>query len=553
MNIFWCFKNSVTCVLVAVFLLLGNQEAFSKRKKRRQTRVTASGYVTDIVPRKHHVRKPRIPERLKGRSFGKAKYALVISLDGIPFGAFHRFRKRLPTMYRLAKKGFWRPLYTVFPSVTLSSHVSMVTGQYPRHHGVLGNRWVRNYKSVIFPFRTDVVEYARRKRTYSLYDLTARKKWKTAAVNWPATQRARITYNMPEIAYSTRYSYYYLSKSMKKILRSAYKRFTGKKKVHEKYLKGFINRLADSEQIDTDFFVRDLTLELIRKTAKAKKRRSFPRLMLVHFLIPDTLQHTYGPDPWVQKWTLELCESMIAKVIKAYKKAGIWKKTVVFLVSDHGFAKIKLKMDLRLLFKKKRLNKKRSMRKKYRKKAKVWVFNNGHTSYLYIRPEDQKTLIPKVLKMLRTRAYRKCIEGVYLPSEYKKLGLPIPKTYIPAKPVYAPGKHPGAPTLLVLAKQHCAFTNYNKRYRVLRPDDLKNPKRYYGTHGYFPRTKSMSAVWIASGPGIRKMGFVRKPAETVDLAPTLAHLMGLRWPRKWPVSKKRFVLDGRIRKEILKR
>jgi predicted AlkP superfamily pyrophosphatase or phosphodiesterase len=58
---------------------------------------------------------------------------------------------RTPNLQRLAAAGFSRPLQTIFPAVTCSVQASMLTGQRPVQHGIVGNGWYdRNLAEVQF-------------------------------------------------------------------------------------------------------------------------------------------------------------------------------------------------------------------------------------------------------------------------------------------------------------------------------------------------------------------------------------------------------------------
>ncbi|HVW36004.1 MAG TPA: hypothetical protein VHB99_01825, partial [Pirellulales bacterium] len=61
-----------------------------------------------------------------------------------------------------------------------------------------------------------------------------------------------------------------------------------------------------------------------------------------------------------------------------------------------------------------------------------------------------------------------------------------------------------------------------------------------GNHGYIATNPKMNAVFVASGAGIKpgaKLGMI----ENIDLAPTIAHLLGQKLP----------AADGRVLREIL--
>jgi alkaline phosphatase D len=65
---------------------------------------------------------------------------VLISLDGFrwDYGTLHP--AETPNLRRLMSEGVTaRSLIPVFPSNTFPNHVSIVTGLYPAHHGIINN------------------------------------------------------------------------------------------------------------------------------------------------------------------------------------------------------------------------------------------------------------------------------------------------------------------------------------------------------------------------------------------------------------------------------
>jgi predicted AlkP superfamily pyrophosphatase or phosphodiesterase len=507
-------------------------------------------------PAPFRVRSPRIPERLRRYSFGRARYGLVISLDGVSYDAIRRWGPKFPHFRRLIRKGFLRPAQTVFPSVTWSAHTSITTGQYPRHHGVLGNRWLEDFQALMYPFQADVTEPSRRIRTPNVFDLARAKRWKTAALNWPATQRARnITYNMPEVMYSISLTHRFLSRPLRRLIQTSFwKQHRDPSRWDRDFFRFFLGRLAASEKIETDMFVRDLAIKLV----SSRKR---PRLMFAHFVTPDSWFHKYGNTPWLERWAIEQMDGMIGKLIKAYKRAGIWRKTAMFVTSDHGFLTARKTFAIRELMVRKGISRFRSMRPRNRRRAKVMAFLNGHVAYVYVKPPYQKTYLPRLVSLFRSPKWKECIQSVHLPRVFRQMGLPKPDLYSSQerKRRIKQGRrlvtrHPGAPSLLVLARPECVFVRSRRRGKpIIRT--IKKTWRQFGVHGYVPTHRKLWAFILGHGPGIRARQKWGKMSHLVDLAPTLMHLMGARWPRRWKGfgKGKPMTLDGRIMRDVLRR
>src|SRR5579859_5041767 len=49
---------------------------------------------------------------------------------------------KAPRLFALAKAGWQRPLREVLPAVTCTAQASMLTGQTPAKHGIVGNGWL---------------------------------------------------------------------------------------------------------------------------------------------------------------------------------------------------------------------------------------------------------------------------------------------------------------------------------------------------------------------------------------------------------------------------
>jgi predicted AlkP superfamily pyrophosphatase or phosphodiesterase len=115
------------------------------------------------------------------------------------------------------------------------------------------------------------------------------------------------------------------------------------------------------------------------------------------------------------------------------------------------------------------------------------------------------------------------VDQVIDPSGYAALGFPAP----------TPESQMGQ--LLLTAKPGYAFTGAVTGEPV-------NPAREggLGSHGYLASDPQLGAIFIASGRGI-KPGVVLDSVRTIDLAPTMARLLGVELPKT----------DGRALTEIL--
>src|SRR6058998_3934626 len=136
---------------------------------------------------------------LLGRAFSAstppAKRLLVISVDGLD----HRYLRdrdqlglRIPNMRRLLNQGrYAQGVIGVYPTITWPSHTSLITGVRPDQHGILGNRRGRQDGGDYY-WPADLL------KTRTLWQAAHELGWTTAAVTWPVTVGAAITFNLPE-------------------------------------------------------------------------------------------------------------------------------------------------------------------------------------------------------------------------------------------------------------------------------------------------------------------------------------------------------------------
>ena len=69
----------------------------------------------------------------------KAHYIVLVSLDGFRWD--YAKRDGATHLLALGKQGVWAPegMMPSFPSLTFPNHLTIVTGLYPEHHGIVAN------------------------------------------------------------------------------------------------------------------------------------------------------------------------------------------------------------------------------------------------------------------------------------------------------------------------------------------------------------------------------------------------------------------------------
>ena len=128
----------------------------------------------------------------------QAPLLVMISVDGLRpdyVTAADSHGAKIPNLRRFLKEGTYADgVSGVIPTVTYPSHTTLVTGVWPEKHGIWGNTTFdplqKNYQGWYW--------YAEDIRVTTLWDAASQAGRTTAAVQWPVTAGAKITWNIPE-------------------------------------------------------------------------------------------------------------------------------------------------------------------------------------------------------------------------------------------------------------------------------------------------------------------------------------------------------------------
>ena len=109
---------------------------------------------------------------------------LILSIDGLDARLLNdpALQVKAPNLRKLLHDGASATVIGVTPSETWPAHASLVTGVSPWQHGILVN---------------DVP--AAGMRTAPLWDVAAQKGLRTAAIYWPGSLGAKVTFNLPQL------------------------------------------------------------------------------------------------------------------------------------------------------------------------------------------------------------------------------------------------------------------------------------------------------------------------------------------------------------------
>lgn len=248
---------------------------------------------------------------------------LVVSVDGLDqryLADCDRLGLKIPHLRRLMKEGQWsQGVVGVVPTITWPSHTTILSGVDPRVHGILGNRRPRTEGG-------DYYWSASLLKAGTLLDAMKAAGRTTAAVTWPVTVDAPLTYNLPE--------YFQRRRGGDMDTRS----------IESKSVPAdLVTRIAAIYPAFPQEWMEDRTRTLavlfLLKTAQ-------PDLILVHLVDLDSEAHDNGPFTREANAALEHTDDLLGQML-----AALPPNYVVVVTSDHGFELVTEEVNLAVIAK----------------------------------------------------------------------------------------------------------------------------------------------------------------------------------------------------------
>jgi predicted AlkP superfamily pyrophosphatase or phosphodiesterase len=395
---------------------------------------------------------------------------VIVSIDGLrPDDCL-----RAETLRTLAAQGaFAAPpegALGVTPTVTYPSHTSMLTGVHPDRHGITTNhaphppceakhdggwRW-----------------YAEDVRVDSVAGLAFDAGLRTAAIGWPVSVGMRATLLLPEVWRAG-------TPDDVKLVRALSS-------------PGFLDEIARRHPtFYTGYTPPAVKDDALISAALTALKLVSPDLLLVHLIALDKAQHDYGPSAPEAMAALEESDRQLARLLSALQADEAWSRTVLFVVSDHGFAPLSKHIQPRVALAREGLS------------SRVWVQTNGGFAYFYLTDTDDAEAEQLARSAFEALA-RNPNEGLGVLLDRARIaelrGDPDAFLAIEAAPGFAFSRHLSEATIV--------------------------PATSRGVHGYLPERPEMRGTLLVVGPSIAPSTLTG--ARLVDIAPTVAALLGLR-------------------------
>ena len=414
----------------------------------------------------------------------KNKYVIVISFDAVSEEDLE-FLSKQPNFSKLIKNGaLIKNVESVYPSLTYPAHATIVTGKYPKNHGVINN--------TVLDFKNDNPDwywYRKYIKGDTIFDLAEKSGMKTCSILWPVTARSKITYNMPEIFCTKRYD--------NQILKSA---LAGSKiyQVNMNKRFGYLRQVMEEPYLD------NFATEVAKKTIRELK----PNLILLHLIDSDSQKHKYGIENKEVIESLKRHDERLGEIIESLKLAGIYEDSTIIALGDHSQINVNNVIKLNSIFMKNDLiNVNGNKIKSYKAIAK----SCDGSSYIYLKNKNDVETRKKVRDILNElkNKYSNVIEEVYNNEEIKNLGADINASF------------------MIEAKRGYYFIDdfLGEAIEVI-DESYKIKHKLRASHGYLPSRDNYKTFFIAYGKTIKK-GVVLEKGKLINHGPTIAKILDI--------------------------
>lgn len=357
---------------------------------------------------------------------------ILVSIDG--FRADYLDRGLTPTLAALAADGVRADaMKPSFPTLTFPNHYTLVTGLTPDHHGIVNNRMVDPVSGKTFVYKdADSIADPAWWGGEPLWVSVEKQGRHAATMFWPGSDVA-----------------------IDGVRPSLWRHFDGK--------------LTPDQRVD----------QLLRWTdLPADARPSFYTLYLEQV---DHAGHDDGPDSPEVNAAMREIDASLARLVDGLKARGLFDRTNVVIVSDHGMTSTAPERQIYL--------------DDLVNLDEAGFVTGGILAGMNPKPADAATIERTILA----------------PHDHMRCWR---KSDVPARLHY--GTNARVPALLCLADDGWIVTTH---------DDAAKRKHFsLGEHGYDNDDPKMQAMFIAHGPAFKE-GLRVPEFDNVDVYPLLAHLL----------------------------
>jgi predicted AlkP superfamily pyrophosphatase or phosphodiesterase len=354
---------------------------------------------------------------------------ILVSIDG--FSPDYLGKGQTPVLDGLVAGGAFGSMRPSFPSVTFPNHYTLVTGLHPDHHGVVGNRFT---DAQLGAFTMASKESGFWDQGEPVWVTAEKAGVRTGTMFWPGSE--------VEIH-----------------------------GVRPSQWAPFDQGMPGDARVDRLLSWLDLPLD------------QRPKLETLYFDIVDTAGHRNGPDSAETRAAAASVDASMARLIEGLKARGLYDRTMLVVVSDHGMAATSPDRV-------------------------VWIddiidpaaLKIGYGGAVLTADPAPGREAEVQQKLVGRHPHMECWN----------------KADVPARLVY--GSNPRVAQIVCLVET--GWLTATRDRPVTRAG---------GAHGYDNQAPEMAAIFIAHGPGV-VAGRRLTDMDSVDVQPFLARMLGIAAP-----------------------
>lgn len=414
----------------------------------------------------------------------------MISVDGLAGYYLDDPKAEMPAIRALVAAGARaESMKASTPTVTWPNHTTLVTGDTPARHGVVGNNYFDRATTKPVALISDpLFDKDQIVKVPTIYDLAKDAGLRTASIRWPATRNAhKLDWTFPDVASNDLLHQYTTPALLAECERAGI------------WSDGVAQQAASSE-------VRIVTDDMCTGVFDFVLRNHRPNLALLHLINVDHTEHVAGPRSPEAYAAIKAADRQVREVWNELQSDFPGKATLL-VVSDHGFSPIEHVLMPNVVLKQAGLIEVKGARVVG---GPVRVVTQGGAALVYVL--DKANRVSLVEQITKAFTGLPGVEKVVAAGDFKSYG------------VANPDDDPHAPDVILFANE--GWTLGDTSAGVLPV--FEKPERK-GTHGHDPDLPDLHATFVAWGVGIKpdaRLGEI----QNIDVAPTLAKLLGIPMP-----------------------
>lgn len=259
-----------------------------------------------------------------------------------------------------------------------------------------------------------------------------------------------------------------------------------------------------------------------RSLLRALWKKNIPKYSLLWLSDPDKSQHDVGVGAPNALAGIESSDKNLGEVIKALKERGVYEKTDLMIVSDHGFSTISKGPDVVDILKKAKFS--AFKKNENPEPGDVMVVGLGGSVMFYV-VEHQEAVVRRLVEFLQQSDFAGVI--------FTKLKL---EGTFPLDAVRY-GETNAGPDVMISMRWTAERNEHGHPGMFYSMDGTKGK----GSHASLSRF-DMNNTLVAAGPDFKRGVLNEMPSGNIDVTPTVLWILGVKPPKP---------LDGRVLHEAL--